>query len=57
MDNDEAGMLAMFGNEEKAGLLKKYEMQGYETDTDTFHRGLAVKTGMNILYIKRMDKI
>ena len=42
----------MFGNEEKAGLLKKYELQGYETDTDTVPQGLAVKTGMNILYIK-----
>lgn len=31
LDNDEAGMLAMFGREERTGLLEKYAAQGYET--------------------------
>lgn len=34
LDNDEAGMLAMFGKEGKAGLLEKYAGQGYETYAD-----------------------
>ena len=53
MDNDEAGMLAMFGNEEKAGLLKKYEMQGYETDTDTVPQGIGCKDWNEYLIYKK----
>lgn len=56
MDNDAAGMLAMFGNEEKIGLLKKYEQQGYKTDTDIVPQGIGCKDWNEYLIYKKKER-
>lgn len=43
LDNDEAGMLAMYGKESRLGLLEKYAAQGYETYADIVPKDTGCK--------------
>lgn len=56
LDNDEAGRLAMFGNQDRPGLLKKYEKQGYQTYADSVPQESGCKDWNEYLIFKESEK-
>lgn len=55
LDNDEAGMLAMYGKENRIGLLEKYAAQGYETYADIVPKDIGCKDWNEYLVFQKKN--
>ncbi len=58
LDNDEAGMIAMHGDEARGrtGLLQKYETQGYQTYADSVPQESGCKDWNEYMIYKKSEK-